>query len=402
MRRLLFFSLFIPAFLAGLMVARAGRYRDVYRSICDLTEEHFYKENEKLEAWVKACRVKAAQVPVTASPAELLALVQDHLNELATSHFSIYSPVEDRKLWKGESVDTGIRSRYVEDKLVVYKVMPQSSALAAGVKAGDEIVGVPGSDQVTPWGAEHRAGIFKLRRAGKDLEVKIEPSPLIVDFSPQLQDLGGGHGLLTISSFRSEFFPSDEWREMAKTLSAYKHIIIDVRENAGGNFVAMLRALSTFECGQKLIGRLVQPRKAAPDKPAFDDDTADAHQLKELDRYHSIGLRTFDSYGCYRGRATVLISSDTSSVAEIFADSFKSRPGSRVWGQPSAGDVVLAVWYDLPALGPGYSFSIPEAVYLNRYKKELEGEGVFPQKDLFYDLQLALQGRDSWVVEAMK
>lgn len=401
MRRLFFLGLFALCFAVGLALSQAGRHRDVYRTICDLTAGHFYKDNEKLVSWVRECRLKAAQIPITTTVAQLLAGVQDHMNELNVSHFSIYTPVEDRKLWRGESVDTGIRARYIEDHLVVYHVFTDSAAAKAGVRAGDEIKRLPGSDQVTPWGAEHRAGVFHLLRKGQPLEIAIAPASIIVDASPVLTALSRDTGLLTISSFRAEFFEREAWLKVAAQLANYKHVVIDVRENAGGNFVAMLRALSTFTCGERVVGRLLQPRKSAPDRDGFDDNTQDAHQIELLEHYHSLGLKTFDGYGCFKGRVTVLISSETASVAEIFADSFKYRPNARVWGQPSAGDVVLAVWYDLPALGMGYSFSIPEAIYLNQAKKELEGEGVFPQKELFYDLQTALRGQDNWLIEAV-
>lgn len=380
---------------------QAGRYRDVFRSICDLTSDHFYKENQRLDQWVDQCRQKAAHLPLSISVAGLLEAVQDQMSELNVSHFAIYSPVEDRKLWKGESVDTGIRARFIEEHLVIYRIYKQSSAELSGLRVGDEIITLPGVEEVSSWGAEHRAGQFTVKRGEDVFQTSIQPAPLIVDSSPRLESLGQGAGLLTISSFRSEFFDAKEWARLTKDLPKYKHVIIDIRENAGGNFVAMLRALSAFDCGGQMIGHLVQPRKVGPSLRAFDDNLADAHQLEELEKFHSLGLETFQGYGCYRGRVTVLISSGTSSVSEIFADSFKTRLNSRVWGQPSAGDVVLAVWYDLPSLGAGYSVSIPEAVYLNRQKKELEGEGVTPQRELHYQLKVALSGRDSWVVEAL-
>ncbi|MBX3022060.1 MAG: hypothetical protein KF799_10320 [Bdellovibrionales bacterium] len=402
MRRLLLFLLFVGCILLGVTLTKAGRNRDVYRSICDLTAERFYKENEKLQNWVRLCRLQATQIPVFIRADRLVEQMQNLMNTLSVSHFSIYTPAEDRKMWKGESTDTGIRSRYVEELLIVYRVFQGSSAEKAGVKPGDVIVSLPGIEQVTPWGAERRSGIFKIKRGEQELDLTLAPSPLVIDASPTVTSLKNDTALLTISSFRAEFFDPKAWRQVVQQLQPYKHVIIDIRENAGGNFVAMLRALSSFECAERLIGRLVQPRKLGVEKAAFDDNVVDAHQLRELELYRSIGLRTFKDYGCYRGKVTVLISNETSSTAEIFADAMKFRPGSRVWGQPSAGDVVLAVWYDLATLGNGYSFSIPEAVFLNRQRHELEGEGVFPQKELFYDRGVSLSGRDSWIEESLR
>jgi len=290
----------------------------------------------------------------------------------------------------------------VEDHLVIFKVLADSGAAAAGVHAGDDIVQIQGAEQLTPWGAQHRSGVFTVRRSGTEMKLNVAAKTLTQDLKPHLERLDANTALVEIPSFRLEFFDQEDWQRFAAKLAPYSHLILDIRQNAGGNFVAMLRALSTFECGGKNAGVLVQPRKTLPDKHAFEDDTSDDYQLRQLDQFRSLGLVTFNRYGCYRGRITVLTESETSSVAEIFAHSFLSRPNSRVWGQPTAGDVLLAVWYDLPALGQGFSVSIPEAVYLTPDKKELEAKGVWPQRELYYDLKESLAGRDSWVELARK
>jgi carboxyl-terminal processing protease len=354
-----------------------------------------------LRNWISECRYRAAKEPLFTGSERLLADIQDQLNELTVSHFQIYDPNEDKRLWKGESVDTGIRSRYIEEFLIVYKVEKNSAGEIAGILPGDEIVAISGTDQVTPWGAMRRTGEFTIKRDGLEKKVVIEAKSLQVDMSPQLRPLEGGAAVLEINSFRSEFFANDDWRKFTLKLRPYNHLIIDLRDNAGGNFAAMLRALSTFTCKSELVGTIVQPRKRLPTKKFFDDDTSDDHQIKELDRYGNINLRTFETYGCFTGRVTILIDSDTSSVAEIFAHSFLRRKNARVWGQPTAGDVVLAVWYDLPLLGAGYSFSIPEAEFLTPQKEELEGRGVSPQKELQYDLRVSRAGKDSWIEQAI-
>ncbi len=402
MRRLLFFILFILGLTLGSLLNQAGRARDVYQSICELVELHFYRDDTHLTEWVAECRRRAAALPMYARPESLLGSVQDLMNKMGVSHFQIYNPAEDRQLWKGEGIDTGIRSRYVEDHLIVYRVIPESAGARAGIKAGDEVLQITGTDQVTPWGAQHRSGRFLLKRGERTLEVTLASGSLTPDYSPSIHPLGKTQAVLEIPSFRSDFFAVEAWTKITAQLKPYSHLIVDVRENSGGNFVAMLRALSTFTCGERRVGRLLQPRKKLPVKTAFDDNTEDRYQIEELDRYRDLGLTTFTHYGCFKGKITVLVSAETSSVAEIFAGSFLGRPNARVWGQPTAGDVVLAVWYDLPGIGPGYSVSIPEAVFLTPQGKELEGQGVWPERELFYDLTLSLKGIDTWVDRAAR
>lgn len=387
---------------AGLALNHASRFRDVYRGVCDLAENNFYKADYKLEAWVKRCRVAAARVPLWTKEKTLLGMIQDRLNEMQVSHFNIYDPGEDKALWTGEAIDTGIRSRYVEDSLVVYRVIPESAADDVDVRVGDEVLAIHGTEQVTPWGAANRAGLFQLRRDGNEFQVAIEPRTIQPDLSPTVKSLGSGTALVTIPSFRSNFFEKAAWNSVVAKFSKYPHVIVDIRENSGGNVVAMLRALSSFVCEGRDAGVALQPRKELPEREAIDDELSDAKQIEALDEFRSIGLRTFGGYGCYKGRVTVLISSDTSSVSEIFANTFFKRPNSRVWGQPSAGDVILAVWYELPKLGKGFSVSIPEAIFLTPENKELENQGVSPQRELYYDLKDALAGRDTWLEAAKR
>lgn len=405
MRRLFLF-LFIIALFPGHFANKRRHHQDVFRSVCELARDNYYQRDSDFVNWVSRCFANADATGFLSTTPELLQRIQDQLDEMRVSHFRIYDPNEDKRLWKGESLDTGIRSRYVEDHLLVSRVLPGTTAEAEGIRAGDEILAMEGTEQVTPWGAQHRAGRFVILRQGQRLEFLLNPSSVVVESKPSLKKLGAGAAVLEISSFRAEFFPHGFWRQFARQLadpkSGINHIIVDLRENSGGNFVAMLRALSPFMCGTKSIGKIVQPRRLGQDKDAFADELEDEKQLEELDQYHSLGLRTFADYGCFTGQVTVLVGSQTASVAEIFAEAMMHRPNSRVWGQPTAGDVLLAVWYELPRLGPGYSLSIPQAVYLTRDRKTLENTGVMPQKELYYDLEVSRRGQDSWIVESLR
>jgi hypothetical protein len=41
----LLFLLFLGCILLGIYLNGRSRFREVYRSVCDLTEEHFYRED---------------------------------------------------------------------------------------------------------------------------------------------------------------------------------------------------------------------------------------------------------------------------------------------------------------------------------------------------------------------
>jgi C-terminal processing protease CtpA/Prc len=401
MRRLSIFLGFIFFIFAGLRLIQRSVISDGVHSICTTVSEHFYRTDGGFQAWVDDCFEQARSVGLWTSQAAAVTDLQELMDRLGVSHFRIYTPQEDSKIWKGEAVDTGVRARWVEDHLVVFFVYKGSEGEKAGVKPGDDIIAIDGSTHVSPWGVQNRAGKYLVQRRKKKMEIAVNLGPLQVDSAPQLRDLGNGTGLLAISSFRSEYFAAASWRRMVSRLQAYSHLVIDIRDNVGGNFVAMLRALSSFTCEVRGEGVLIQPRKVLPDLTEIPDEMSDDFQIKELDKYHSIRLKTFSNYGCYSQPITVLIDSNTASVSEIFAQAMRFRPNTRLWGQPTSGDVVLAVWYDLPLFGRGYSISIPEAVYLTENHESLEGQGVYPEQELYYDLPTALRGEDSWIDRAV-
>ncbi len=401
MRRFLWIPALVVILTLGFYLGGRSHHREALASICQLVGENFYRSNSKLEIWVSDCVETAARLPGAIDNRQFLDLTQTLLDKLEVSHLAIYSPAEDAEVWQGRALDTGIRAHFVEDALIVRRVIKGSSAENQGVQRGDEILRIEGAGEVTPWGARSRGGWFHFNRLGAEFDLKLEPTDLKIDSAPYLESLPQQTGLLTIPSFRSEYFESKSWRTLAAGFPKYNRLIIDLRENAGGNFVAMLRALSPFMCEPMRIGSVDQPRKDLPDLESIQDFLSDGFQIGELSTHKRIWLETYTGYGCYQGKVTVLAGSLTQSVAEIFAYAMSLRPQTRIWGQRTAGDVVIAVWYSIPQLGRGYTLSIPEAVFKKLDESALEGVGVEPSKSLYFELHEARQGLDSWVLRAL-
>lgn len=400
-RRFFVFVFIILTVAAGYRLARQSQMLSAFDQICSLVDEKFYLKDPRLDAWVSDCFQEAATTSFFISRHHFVNLIQDQMDEMGVSHFLIYNPVQDERLWKGQSLETGLRAKWIQGHLIVYKVLPSTPASRTGIQLGDEILAVNGHRSNAALDVSLKNGLYTLLRQGQKKFIHVAAAPIRIDSRPKLQRLTDSTALLDLSSFRSEYFDSEGWRELARQFKNYRHVIVDVRDNAGGNFVAMLRGLSPFFCEPTEIGDLVQPRKDLPDSEGFEDITDDDYQIDQLEKYRTIPLVTFDGYGCYRGFVTVLVNADTASVAEIFAQAFRLREHSRIWGQPSAGDVVLAVWYDVPSLGTGYSISIPEAMYQDEDGEDLEGHGVTLDRILGEDLSVWRKGADSDVHAAL-
>lgn len=394
-------SLLVPLF-AGMAYysEKYSLHLEMISYVCSLVEEKFYNESAELSKWADDCRSEAQKMGYLEDTRTVLSRLQAQLYRLGISHSAIYTPSEDRLLWEGQGRENGTRVRQIEDKYVVIEVLPGSAALRAGIAPGDIVEEYAGEAVYSEWQLNQFSGTFVLRRGEKRFSVFLEPTEINVDFNPELTTAKKDVGLLKISSFRNSYFKKEDWLKIVKAMARYKAMIIDIRENHGGGFVSALRALSPFFCDRTRIGRLLQPRKNKGLKLEFEDNMDEAYQHRLLDVAGEVGLFTYPGYGCFRGPVTVLTNFQTGSVSEIFAYAFKLRALSRVWGEPTAGDVVLAIWYFLFPLPRGYSISVPEAMYLTHDEINLEAGGVWPDRILSYQLEDALRGRDTWIEQA--
>jgi carboxyl-terminal processing protease len=379
---------------------RTSVYGDIYLYVCDLVEERFYENSPFLQNWARDCRNDVEEISSFETLDTLMSRLQIRLHRMGVSHLDVYSPVEDRRLWQGKAQENGLKVRLIDGQYVITRVYPGSVAAQVELLPGDIVDELEGEKIHSLWQITHGQGFYTIIRSHQSMTVYMEPREISLDAGPTLRSLKNKTGLLEISSFRSEYFDRESWKKMVGYFSTYSHLVVDIRGNSGGSFVAMLRALSPFFCDPKIVGYLKQPRKPSAKEIDLDDNLDDIYQLKILDKAPSIRLRTFSDYGCYQGKVTVLSNYQTASVSEIFAHAMVSRHNARVWGEATSGDVVLAVWYNLPHLRRGYSLSIPEAVVLTHDQINLEGRGVWPSRELTYSLSDAVRGEDSWVKTA--
>ncbi len=408
------FSLLVVATTAFSMVREnlRGRYREATLKICDLVETHYYRARESdVQSWLQVCRTRAHAQPDFPSKDEAIGRINQILEALSVSHLMLYTPDENRRIWENEAaVDTGLRARWVEELIVVSEVIVGSPGERAGVKNGDVILSVDGIEVGTPDEVENTSGLFSISRDGERLEVKVIPESLILDLRPRKIAIDKNNLVVRLQSFLAQYFDQSDWREFARDFARFQHIVVDLRGNAGGSFPATLRALSAFHCQPTEIGfvygsaqnPLVDAKGDLEDSFLSDILEVDS-QLVQLAKHPRLFLRTFPGYPCYSGKVTVLTDSETNSMAEIFAESFLSRSQSRVWGQATAGQVVMAQWFPVTGFGVGdFSLSIPIAGYMSQSGLEIEGHGLTPQRLLVYDRARMLKGTDPWLADALE
>lgn len=196
-----------------------------------------------------------------------------------------------------------------------------------------------------------------------------------VDESPKVIKTKQGDTVLQIKSFRGVYFESKKWLRVVNQLKDVKELYIDLRSNLGGNFVAMLRVLSSFYCSEVYVGKLVNSNNGTDVVNLKNQLDESIHSDLMMDKKEVI-LKSFKGYGCLKPKLHILVNKDTGSTSEILAESLQEQLNARVYGPGTRGGVVLGMNYQIDFWPEGYTLSIPEALYVNPRGQSLEGVGL--------------------------
>jgi len=366
---------------------------------CEMVEKRYYKKDELLADWQKECFSGVRSLPLRLNKEKAISWLRAHLATMPASHLDLWTPKEMSRIWEGEDLDLGIKIKEVGGHFIVFAIYPDSPA-SEKLKVGDEILEVDGESAQSPWQIENARGDFLVLRQNEKILVQLERRKIRFPFQPQLVSLSNKAAQLKLPSFSPVYFDDLEWQLLSEDLNQYENLIIDLRDNTGGDFVVMLKIISRFFCEPMDIGYLVRPRSQKDTSASFSEIMDGEEQVELIAKVKTVELRTFPVDLCYEGNVKVLVNAETSSTAEIFAAAMRLRIGTRIYGQYSAGAVLLAIWYPL-SLGRGYSLSIPVATYKTWRDQEIEGVGIEPDVYLYYDLNEMRQGKDSWLLRVV-
>lgn len=395
-------ALAVFSFFTGMAWMRLQIFQSTHLKICELVAEKSLFQNMSVDDWHRGCVTSKSKLNFYNSKNDILDLWQDLLDQVGVSHLNVYGPVEDKLLWEGRHQEVGLRVWGINGQIIVSEVLTGSPAEQAGVQIGDVVVIAGGRAALTKEQVVGGQGEYVFKRGDENLVLNLEPKEISVDRKPQVKLLDEKTGILRITSFRSNYFEKESWKKTAEELQSFKKIVIDLRGNSGGNFVAMLRVLSFFACEAADMGRLVLPRKEKGEIAPFEDNIADLYQIGHIENSKEVPLKSYSDYGCFSGKVALVVDERTASVSEMFSSALRDARSAVVVGRQTMGNVVVAIWYGIPSLGEGYSISIPEAVFESSTGFALEGVGVEVDVPGIYRIEDALAGKDSWISQALE
>ncbi|HEX8746799.1 MAG TPA: S41 family peptidase [Pyrinomonadaceae bacterium] len=388
---------------------REGRlvvFDDVWKTIRD----RYYDESFNGMDWDAARDRFRAEAAEAASSQEFYSVLRRMVGGLRDSHTRVYAPYEKFDWQHPRVITTGIYVREVSGEAVVTGIERGSEAERAGLRAGDVITSVDGEPALalfmkrlrdvtgasTAQSARARA-MSALLAGAADSTVRVgwlggDGQERFATFRRQWRDRTAG---LVIEKARDRLFIArfdsftgkvalDFMRALHRRLQGARGLVIDLRNNGGGDSEAMTDVISAFLSPRTGLGRFVDRTGKVVIEP----------------QTRTVMLLAAESIARFNGQVVILTSERTASAAEIFVASIREARRAAVIGTGTCGCVLAIRRRHL--LPDGGELDVSEMDYRTRLGLRLEGSGVAPDEIIMPDLRDIRAGRDRAIERAIE
>ena len=383
---------------------RAGRlavFDDVWKTIA----ERYYDPKLGGVDWEAQRECFRPLAGAAESRADFYAILRRMIGSLRDAHTRVFAPEERTEWHRPVYTSVGLSLREIEGELLVTHVERGSEAERAGVRAGDALLTVDGRPAgellsrrlseapVDSQNTSARLGatsrlfdgprdtLVELRLASSRDAARVRLVRLrrsLRTRSPALTvRRDEGAAVVSFNFFTQEIAVElmRHFRER-KDLRAARGLVVDLRENGGGDAEAMIDIASAFLPAGTALGEF---------RDRGGDVAAAPHTRRAM-------LLAADAVANFNGPVVVLTGPRTASAAEIFAAALQERGRARVVGEQTCG-CVLAI-RRRHVLPDGGLLDISEMDYRTAAARRLEGAGVTPDEAVAVTRRDIEGGRD--------
>jgi len=389
--------------------AREGRLR-VFDEVWEQVRERYFDPSLRGVDWQELRRSLRPRAAEAATEDELYAVLRRMLGTLRDPHTRVFEPGESDDWRVLRYVSIGVSVRELDGEVVVTDVERGSEAGRAGLRPGDLIVSVdgePASALVARRLAELGAGDSRsarlaavtrlfdgardstasvvFRRAGESKErsarLRRETRTRVPTFEVRRE--GGGVRVARFNIFTPGVAAAFA-RELGGELKGARALVIDLRDNGGGEAEAMADLASTLVEPGASLGR-------------FTD--REGHVQLEPFTHESL-VSSAVTFTRFRGPVVLVTNARTASAAEVFAASLREARRASVVGEATCGCVLgIRERHTLP---DGGVLDISEMDYHTAGGTRLEGQGLSPDLLVAPTREDLRRGRDRALERAVQ
>lgn len=392
---------------AGLTATREGRLR-VFDEVWSLVRERYYDPNLRGLDWRAlgdGARAEAAAAP---GEAEFYAVLRRLLASLRDPHTRVFPPGEGTDWRVRTFITVGLAVREVGGEIIVSEVERGSGAWRAGVRPGDALASLDGEPAATlvarraeerPFSSPQTAQTMAaarlfdgprettatalFRRGGRLYGVALRREVRVREPAFESRELRGGVRLLSFNIFTAET-AARLARELGGAAGRPPALVIDLRDNGGGEAEAMTDAASIFLPAGTPLG-------------AFTDREG---RVRLDPRARAAMLSSADELPRFGAPVVILAGPRTASAAEIFAAALAERGRASIVGERSCGCVLgISRRHTLP---DGGTLDISETDFRTARGTRLEGAGVEPDHHVAPTREDLRTGRDAALARAVE
>jgi C-terminal peptidase prc len=381
----------------------------VFERVWKEVDEHYYDPEFGGVNWKEIRQRYLPLAKAAKDDKDFYSIVDRMTAELHDAHTRFSSPEQWENRKKHQGVSIGFRPGYVEGKVVVLDVFPDSNAAHAGIEPGMMVTALDGqpmvdrlagaaksvlpssTERVTKLrilstvfaGAVETPFAASLQRAdGRSFDVKFARQTFSTAPRVTATKLPSGFGYVRFD----EFHPSlvKEFKTAVLDLRTTPGLILDLRRNRGG-VGATLEAMATLFFDNKTLFERRMSRKQVT------ASERDGHRAEETQVF--VGRRGAQIYSA---PVVILVGEYSASATEVFSAGMQDSGRATLVGSQSCG-CVLGITHDRVMKGGGV-LEISEVLWFSPKDRKLEGEGVIPDKVVVQTIA-ALQEKHDLVLE---
>ncbi len=314
----------------------------------------------------------------------------DSIGDRATTYFTREEYQDYLESLSGTFSGIGVRLEYQNNFVQVIEVLPNSPAEQEGVQTGYIFSKVDGEDvsrdsiEEIVTKVKGEAGtevtiVFVDAETGEEVEKKITRGDIEVE-SMRLIEKDSETVVFEVSRFTEKTLDlwTSKWDDNVQEIlrKGYKNVILDLRGNGGGYLDAAIYAANDF----LEPGKLIVSERSRIDQ---DQDTL-SNKSNPLLKDKNV---------------VILVNGGTASASEILAGAITHHNGYKTIGSKTFGKGTVQKTYDL---SDGGALKITVEYWLLPDGKRLDNENpIVPKEEVKYDAELAKEGRDNVLEEAM-